>query len=369
MFHIVPVLLIGVALWLERGMPRPSRAVVVAGVVAALAVFVLPYAELLNSGLVNDTLGLLPLLDWVIELHGGLNELRILMAAGVLVVVVLFALTPRAIARVALPCAVGAFFVVSSFGIFEHVRRAGIGYRSAPSVGADANWVDRVVGPGEEVLFLGPLTEGFSDAQKIRWQTEFFNRSVAQVLALDANIGVDQDTGIVSSLDPGGQPLDGRYVLVDGGLRLVGQPLIERPPLTLYEVDGPIRIADLTSGVFPDGWTGQTASLNAYASESSDPVQVDVTVGLTGWTGPDVPANVEIVAGTLEVGEDGAAQIGEVVFAESVELHAGEQSSYTIDAPPGPVRVEIVVDRTFSPADFGLGDPRQLGVQFGYGIR
>ena len=176
MFHIVPVLLIGVGLWLDRGMPRPSRAVVVAGVVAAVAIFLPPYGELLNSGLVNDTLGLLPMLDAVIKLDGGLNDLRIIMAVGVLVAVSLFAVAPRPIARVAVPGAIAAFFVVSSFGVFEDVRRAGLGYRFAPSAGADANWVDRAVGSDQNVLFLGPLTEGFSDTQKIRWQTEFFNR-------------------------------------------------------------------------------------------------------------------------------------------------------------------------------------------------
>lgn len=369
MFHIVPVLLIGVGLWVARDMPRPSRAVLVASVVAAVAIFIPPYGELLNTGLVNDTLGLLPMVDAIIKLDGGLNDLRIVMAAGALIAVVLFALVPRALARVAVPVAIAAFFLVSSFGVFEDVRRAGLGYRSAPSVGVDANWVDRTVGAEQDVLFIGPLTEGFSDTQKIRWQTEFFNRSVSAPVVVGANAAIDQATGLVVSLEPGGETLESRYVLADGGLRLLGRPLVERPPLALYEIEGPLRVAALTSGIFADGWTGETASVHVFSGDLDRPTTLELSVGLTGWSGPDVPANVEIRVGPLETGEDGAPRITEVVFADSVELHIGEASSFTVDAPPGSLRIEILVDRTVSPADFGGGDTRELGVQFSYAVR
>ena len=171
------------------------------------------------------------------------------------------------------------------------------------------------------------------------------------------------------SLGPDREMLVSRYVLADGGLKVLGRPLVERPPFGLYEVDGPIRVAALASGLFADGWIGQAASVNVYSGDSEGPATVDISVGLAGWNGPDIPANVDITASILETGEDGAPQMGQVVFTESAELHVGDVRSYTIDARPGPLRVEILVDRTLSPADFGLGDSRQLGVQFVYAIR
>ena len=368
LFYIVPVLIIALALWIERGMPRPTRATAVGSAVVAVAIFLPPYGELLNSGLVNDTLGLLPMLDAVIKLEGGLNDLRILMAAGVVVAAWLFAVAPRKVAVVAIPGVVATFLLWSSFGVFEDVRRAGLGYRFAPGVGVDANWIDRAVGSDADVLFIGLPTGGFSDTQKIRWQTDFFNRSVDRTVVLDVNASVDPATGFFVAGSPP-ERLTERYLLTDGGLSLRGRPLIERPPLTLYELDEPVRIQSQVTGMFGDGWTGQAASIHLYRGADESATELDVAVGLTGWSGPDVPATVTIRIGTLEVGEDGAPRVGRLIREDVVELHAGDHRSVTIVAPAESLRVEILVDRTFSPADFGLGDARQLGVQLSYVLR
>ena len=60
MFHVVPLLLLALVVWLDCGLPRPRRAVVVATGLVAAAVVAVPYVELLNPALVNDTFGLVP---------------------------------------------------------------------------------------------------------------------------------------------------------------------------------------------------------------------------------------------------------------------------------------------------------------------
>ena len=58
-----------------------------------------------------------------------------------------------------------------------------------------------------------------------------------------------------------------------------------------------------------------------------------------------------------------------VILEDSAGLHAEEQRQYivnVVNAHPGALRVEIVVDRIFLPADSGRRDTRQLGVQLFY---
>ena len=367
MFYIVPVLLIGLAMWLTGTTVRPTRTTAVATALAAVVIFVPPYEQLLGSGLVNDTLGLLPMLDAVLKLDGGLNDVRILMAVGALAAVALFTLAPRRVLRVVAPCAVGAFLITSSIGVFDDVRRVSVAYRSAPSVGADANWVDRAVGADQDVLLLGAATESFSDLQKLRWHTEFFNRSVDDTVVLDSGALIDPATGFVTGPGPDGQPLESRHVLTDSGVILAGRVVADRAPFRLYEFRGQVRVQALTTGVSTDGWTGEEAALNVYAAPGES-ASASVSIGLTGWAGPDVPASVTIRAGTFGICEDGAPAIDRVIEESTVELHTGEQQTIPLSAQTDSLRVEILVDRTFSPADFGFGDTRQLGVQFGYAI-
>jgi hypothetical protein len=51
-------------------------------------------------------------------------------------------------------------------------------------------------------------------------------------------------------------------------------------------------------------------------------------------------------------------------------IHSCQLKTFSLPTPPGPWRVEVTIDPTFSPAalDPRLGDQRQLGarVNFGY---
>ena len=247
LFYIVPVLLMALALWISRGMPRPPRTVAMAAAVVSAAILVPPYGDLLNTGLENDTLGLLPIADLIRRLDGGVADLRIVIAVAAILAAALFVAVPKRLARGVVPGAVALFLVISSFGVFADVRRVGVAYRFAPAVGVDANWVDRTVGGDEEVLFLGPQTESFSDAQKLRWQTEFFNRSVAQTTLIGVDAVVDPASGfVVSTTD--GEPLAARYIIADGGVALNGLRVVERPPLTMFELDEPARVETLATG-------------------------------------------------------------------------------------------------------------------------
>ena len=59
-FYLVPLLVVALLLWIERGMPRPRPWAIVAAAVAAAFPILLPLQWMLNVSLVSDTLGLIP---------------------------------------------------------------------------------------------------------------------------------------------------------------------------------------------------------------------------------------------------------------------------------------------------------------------
>src|SRR5437867_13457329 len=61
LFYVAPLFLIALLAWIERGLPRPTRAAAAATVVAAALPGALPYHRLIDVSAESDTLALLPL--------------------------------------------------------------------------------------------------------------------------------------------------------------------------------------------------------------------------------------------------------------------------------------------------------------------
>ena len=64
-------------------------------------------------------------------------------------------------------------------------------------------------------------------------------------------------------------------------------------------------------------------------------------------------------------GSDNQPAIGTVRQVLRWKIHAGKTRVFYVPADP-PTRVELTVDPTFSPYDYGGGDRRQLGAQVAY---
>jgi hypothetical protein len=47
-------------------------------------------------------------------------------------------------------------------------------------------------------------------------------------------------------------------------------------------------------------------------------------------------------------------------------IHSGRERTFVLPVPPAPFRIEVAVSPTFSPAEFGQPDTRQLGVQLSF---
>ena len=258
LFAAAPLLLIGLAVVVERHVERRCRLALAAGITAALLAALIPVAHLSE----NAALQAPSLIPWLLFSHG---QIALSLAAAVAVAV--FVLAP--VRRTSLPWGVvGILFATgallasaASFGKGEAVTAAG--------VGTSPQWVDDAVGRTADVAVLWnePGAVGRPAlpraAQDVVWVDEFFNRSVRRVLALGAlspeglpetrvKIG---KSGVL--LAERGKPVRATFLLTCGVS--VDAPVVARNPETsalLYRVDGPIHVT--ASG--PSNCVGRGAS-------------------------------------------------------------------------------------------------------------
>src|SRR5206468_3597121 len=76
-----PLFLLALVAWIERGLPRPTRAVAVCAVVAAALPGMLPFHHLISVSAESDTLALLPLW-WLQEGVASLSTISAIVVAG-----------------------------------------------------------------------------------------------------------------------------------------------------------------------------------------------------------------------------------------------------------------------------------------------
>jgi hypothetical protein len=198
-------------------------------------------------------------------------------------------------------------------------------------------------------------------------QTEFWNPNVVSVYS----VGATEVCGIYETpttiqvatgrVDPQ-VPDQVDYAIANRSLPFAGRRVaVGGPaddPLALYKVGRSLRVGEITSGIYGDGWMGEDASYTRYVAPRRVPGRLTVTVGRQSWGGPDVPGRVEISVGRPAADGPGLAR---VLARRRWTLHRLEQRSFTFETPPPPMRAIVHVEPTFSPSQFGQADTRQLG--------
>lgn len=235
---LAPVAFVGLAVWLDRGAPRPriATALVAAGAVGLVAA--VPMARFAVPAAFPNGFTLQPLID-----HPGTHvDLIATLAAAALAVA--FALVPRRFVAV-LPAVLVALFVWisidSSREIVERDREA-----QASSTGPDRRWIDRHADGPVSYLFIGDTN------WPAVWQNVFWNRKIARAY----------DLGQVAV--PGGLPQarvdprpDGRlpgvttpYLVSLYPVAFVGKPVATVDGgLVLWRLELPARISVWTQRV------------------------------------------------------------------------------------------------------------------------
>jgi len=350
MFYAEPLLLLALVIWLDKGLPRPPRLTAAAVVVPAALLLSLPFESLFNLSLLGDTPGLIPLMRVAAHLKEGIDGARILLALGVLAAGLFFALVPRRWGVVLAPIGIAVFLVFSSVTVLK--AWAGQARATHASQGTnDLSWIDKTIGPEADAAFL--FTSDFQTDPHPLYQSEFWNRSVRRVFLLDA-------------FDPNGYPaipttLNGvgrlvtapgtrqpKYVVTAPGVDVDGKLLASTPRLALYRIASPLRLADRSSGLTADGWTGADATYTRY-----DPGAKLVVVELSRPALPVGPGRVRVDLDSR----------GSTVAHRAWLARSDSGKAFRFRAPSAPFTVRIHVTPTFTPSQFGLADTRQLGVR------
>jgi len=253
-FYLVPLWLVGLVVWLARGLPRPVVATAI-GVAAALALpLILPFGQLANEAGIDTVPGAL----WeriAAELAGpGPASGRLALVLFVLGLLVATAFLPRRIARFALPAAVAVTFAGMSYFAWDRIIDAPEDLVFAG--GLDRAWIDDRVAPDASVtkLYIDTPCESALERHAL-FLTEFFNSTVDRA----AYIGDSTPDGIplprvdvapsgVLELAPG-DALRAQYVYTQPGLELAGRRVAEGTAahLVLWQVGGPVRVVGATS--------------------------------------------------------------------------------------------------------------------------
>jgi hypothetical protein len=367
-FYLQPLLVLAFVVWLARGLPRPLVGTAVATAVPILLLLTLRLRTVIVPDVVNGvTVDSLYKLSR--HLPGGLEELKWAIGAGALLGAFLFAVCARRLAGVALPLLLALYLVAASKPALSDVESASRSTRAY--AGSDASWVVRAIGRDRRAVYVNTPTAG-SGPSDVLLETEFWNPNLTGVYGVgggeicplpETPTVTHTATGVIAPPLPEGvdHAIVDRRVPFSGRFVASGGPGDQ--PLALYRVGRSLRIGSLTSGLFADGWMGEQASYSIFATRGNRRGRLVVTLGRTGWSGPDVPGRVRIAVGR-PARSTGLAKVFEV---RRWVVNRLAQRTFVFDVPAPPVRAEVRVRPTFSPAQFsGYSDTRQLGAQVSF---
>jgi hypothetical protein len=391
LIYLSPLLFVATALWFERPRVRLVPLACAVGFVAYLIVST-PYQ--MEFQLYSDALGfaILQMANRNIALTPHAAEW---VLVGALVLSVVLLLLPRAVGRrrrIAAAVAVVAAGLVLAWNVAGQVS-AGVAAdtfsrRLIHNFPTPADWLDQATGRRPS-LYLG---QNIADPQGI-WLMEFWNPSLKYFWSLDGTV---PGPGAINTPDL--HKTDGQlypepnvdYVVADAGVdpvgRLVYQPSlpyevqttdefgfvhtkIQRAPSSwrVYRIEKPFRLRSAPVGIFSDGWTGAASSYSQFSTPGNRPGFLRIGVSRAAWKGPDKPGHVTIRVGRLVIGHNRQPAMGRLIAVRRWTVHRGSERTFTIPVPRPPLRVEVTVDPTFSPTDYGFSDQRELGAQISYG--
>jgi Dolichyl-phosphate-mannose-protein mannosyltransferase len=348
MFYVAPFLVIGLLLWIERGLPRPRVAAGIAAVVAAALPAVLPLQWMLNISIVSDALALIPW--WRLDLAlGSAGWTRGLLALACLLAAALFWVLPRRWWAVLPGIVLATFVAVTALSEREwHALSAG----ALSAIGSSTpDWVDRSVPGGSRVavVYTGHV------APIAVWETEFFNRSLGDVYIFDEpEPGAIPETPVTVSrrgLLLAGGPVEAVYGLSDEIAPLHGARVGAAGLLTLYRLPGTLALGSIVRGLYPySSWSGRHVMYTRFHCRGGR-----VHVGLAS------DPNLFITPKTVTVRT--AVRTYEVRVPPSRPV----ETSVPLAARGGLCRVDFTVTPA-PPLTYPKGSaPRPFGLQFTFG--
>ena len=353
MFYLAPLLLLALAVWVERG-HRLTWQVVAAVVLAAGLPGVIPYTRFINPSAVSDTFALLPwwnLQDSVIS--GSQVRPVVIVVAACLGAFFLF--VPRKLALAA-PTLVLVVFALSAQPVADRIEASSVGSLYTGIRSVEREWIDEALPEGASAAFVW----SGSTSAYVPWLTEFFNRAVGPIYDLAAPLPGNLPETSLTIEEPSGRLLDGdgravpaEYALSDGSVPLAGEPVAGDSELgvTLYRVGGPLVVTARVQGLHPsDTWSGPELTYTRLGCAGGR-LLVTLTSDPHLFTRPQT---VTAFVGGREVARTSVAP------DETDRLLA-----VPLTARAGRCEVRFAVSPTAVPAEVvGGPDTRELGIHF-----
>jgi hypothetical protein len=264
---LAPVLLVGLALWLARGGPRPRWATAWVCLLAVVLVEVVPYKRLVTRQALVDSFGLAPL--WA---HVQPSRYSLVLGIAAAVSVALLALLPRRALWV-LPAVLLVTLVYASASSSRHALEEAR-LTKQRLLGPDPRWIDRVARGGT----AGFLYDGDVYWTAV-WENLFFNRRLRHVYNLPGVFvpgplpedGLKLDGSGLLRLHP-----DDRYLVTWDSFQLDGEEVARAPlagadhdALVLWRLRSPARLLSRQEGLRPNGdiYPGLPARLTVWGCD------------------------------------------------------------------------------------------------------
>ena len=223
-------------------------------------------------------------------------------------------------------------------------------------------------------MYLG---RQITDANGI-WLLEFWNRSLRYVWSIDGTAKGPGPTLSPDLLAPDGSITskpDIRYVVVDEGINLVGD-IVGRQGhgsggLTkywrVYRIHPPLRLAESTTGIYDDGWIGESATYGRFSTPGNRPGYAVVSISRQAWAGESPPGNVVIRVGQLVL-DNKQPGMGRVTKTVRWTIESSGFQRFYIPTPKPPIRVEVLITPTFVPAEIdpNSSERRAFGAQVSF---
>jgi 4-amino-4-deoxy-L-arabinose transferase-like glycosyltransferase len=256
---LVPVLFLGLALWLDHGAPRTrlSSSLIALGAVAV--VLVLPLGRLVHKAALPDAFMLVPV--WEL----GSYEAVVWGFAGAAALA--FALLPRR-ALVALPVALALVFGVTSVQASRFEAKEAAGLKEAFFAG-DPEWIDNTASGNVAYFYDG---EPHWNAV---WEYVFWNRKLRHVYWLNGTRRVPgplPQQRVAPAADGTLAPDAPPFLLASTAFTFFGAPVasiaqtgLVQKGLVLWQVEPPLRLSTVRTGVQGSGDIYGPAGMTAYA--------------------------------------------------------------------------------------------------------
>ena len=361
MFCVFPIALIALALWFDRGLPRPRRTAAIAAAIAGGLVLCVPFAFLYQRSPTTETWAVVVPDILTRKLPGGVDDVQILIVAGVAVALFLFGIARGRLIAPLIAAVLIGYFAIGATAAVHKVTKVSKDFRAIPGLGEDASWIDRNLPEGADAVMLLGGSLGPQNEQVLLWEVTFFNRHPLPKATWGPDLTVDPANGAVARTD--GSPLTlPEYVITPSSFRLAGEVVADRGAFVMVRPSQPYRLDRQSAGFYADGWIAPAASLTDYAHPDAPST---LTVRLTRADAPvGVPdATVTVRVGSLVTGPDGVQSIGEETGAFSAPLTRTQDAVAELVVPPGPFLVQITTDPGFKPSDLGSPDTRDMGAR------